>query len=235
MALKRVRDASRASWIVDSGRDWSTLAEQGPPGFESCATVWFDGDVPNHRADTVVLLEALHHLNDDASAPLWFAVWDGWGEAVPYTSRAPGFWDFLWLDVLGAYRVPRLRAPFRKIEAHMTANPQDQPIVFDKPHRGHPDVNLEDARGYYLYRGTLADLEYWAAGKGGAEENQPPAWVWPEDRSWFIASDVDPEWFSVSGSAAAIEQLLEDPTLASAPATYGQFLEDDAKWPGKTQ
>jgi hypothetical protein len=47
-----------------------------------------------------------------------------------------------------------------------------------------------------------------------------PHLVWPADRAWFVASDVDPDWFTVAGSGAAIRDLLAAPGVDTAPVEH---------------
>jgi len=40
-----------------------------------------------------------------------------------------------------------------------------------------------------------------------------PAFIWPADRSWCVADDVDPHWAGIGADRSAIDQLLADPRL----------------------
>jgi hypothetical protein len=70
---------------------------------------------------------------------------------------------------------------------------------------GGPLVELPYRR-YALLRGPLDGIDAWA-------EITPPAFVWPADRAWCFASDVDPHWAGIGAGRAAIEALLDDPGL----------------------
>jgi hypothetical protein len=37
--------------------------------------------------------------------------------------------------------------------------------------------------------------------------------VWPADRTWCVAKDVDPHWAGIGADDDAIEPLLADPAL----------------------
>ena len=41
----------------------------------------------------------------------------------------------------------------------------------------------------------------------------PPAFVWPDDQRWCLASDVDPHWAGIGAEDAAVEALLRTPGL----------------------
>lgn len=37
--------------------------------------------------------------------------------------------------------------------------------------------------------------------------------MWPSDRSWFVASEIDVPWTGVAGSAELLEELMADDVL----------------------
>ncbi|MBB4687396.1 hypothetical protein [Amycolatopsis jiangsuensis] len=61
-----------------------------------------------------------------------------------------------------------------------------------------------------LFRGSLSDLDGWEDVFNGGH---PPAFVWPGDRRWCFASDVDPHWAGIGGAAEAMEALLGEPGI----------------------
>jgi hypothetical protein len=72
-------------------------------------------------------------------------------------------------------------------------------------------------RSYFLYRGGLSDAWDW----GGAEfssQFQEPAFIWPTDRRWCVANDVDPHWAGIGGDADLITELVTDPHLDAVTA-----------------
>ncbi|MCD9198982.1 hypothetical protein [Aeromicrobium wangtongii] len=76
-------------------------------------------------------------------------------------------------------------------------------------------------RRYHLYSGSLQDSAGWDGG-------DPAHLMWPADRAWFVAKDVDPDWVAVAGSHELIDQILAEPTLAAAPSAY-QALDWDQR------
>lgn len=82
--------------------------------------------------------------------------------------------------------------------------------------------DLAGLRQYALAAGTVDD---WARWVDDAPEPHgrafPPAFVWPADRSWCLAFDVDAHFAGVGGSAAAVARLLDAEGLRTVPATYG--------------
>jgi hypothetical protein len=80
-----------------------------------------------------------------------------------------------------------------------------------------PLVELPHRR-YALLRGALTDIDAWEADLGRGQNIAPPAFVWPADHRWCLASDVDPHWAGIGAEQAAIEALLADPQLDVVPA-----------------
>lgn len=68
-------------------------------------------------------------------------------------------------------------------------------------------------RRYALLSGRLEDIDEWGASFGHAENCSPPAFVWPADRGWCFARDVDPHWAGIAGSQDAVDALVGDPGL----------------------
>lgn len=60
-------------------------------------------------------------------------------------------------------------------------------------------------RTYYLLRGPVADFGQWGLPESGYN---PAAFVWPEDRAWCIASDVDDHGAIIGANAETIGRLL---------------------------
>ena len=75
-----------------------------------------------------------------------------------------------------------------------------------------PLVELPHRR-YALLRGSLEDIDAWEADLGGGYPIAPPAFVWPADHRWCLASDVDPHWAGIGAEQAAIDALIGDPQL----------------------
>ena len=67
-------------------------------------------------------------------------------------------------------------------------------------------------RAYGLLRGALSDLADWEETLH-TSLNAPPAFAWPDDRSWCFASDVDPHHAGLGASEAAVAALLAAPGL----------------------
>jgi hypothetical protein len=73
------------------------------------------------------------------------------------------------------------------------------------------------ARSYFLYRGCLSDAWDWGSTEFSSQL-QEPAFIWPADRRWCVANDVDPHWASIGGEAHLITELVADPRLDAVTA-----------------
>ncbi|MFI7074277.1 hypothetical protein ACWENR_14765 [Micromonospora sp. NPDC004336] len=87
-------------------------------------------------------------------------------------------------------------------------------------HHG-PLVELPHRR-YALFRGPLDAIDDWETDFGGGTIIAPPAFVWPADHRWCLASDVDPHWAGIGADQAAIDALLDDSQLDVVPARPAQ-------------
>lgn len=103
-------------------------------------------------------------------------------------------------------------------------------LVWDSGVSGtYPDVahrvRVPDRDPSYVAEGRLADLPTWHEALRLAEYDSP-SFIWPRDRAWCIAWDVDPHFAGVGGSNAAIAALLAVPRLHAVPhdpATKAQY------------
>lgn len=57
---------------------------------------------------------------------------------------------------------------------------------------------------------------------------EPPSLIWPEDRAWFVASEVDFDSTLIGGSRALIDALLASPDLEVLEVDSEVSLQEDA-------
>ena len=85
-------------------------------------------------------------------------------------------------------------------------------------------------RAHVLFRATTGDLEALADGRAVADvEPFRPGWrtpnlVWPDDRSWCVATEVDLDSTVVGGSRALVDDLLAAPDLEVLEVTERDSL-----------
>lgn len=213
MALIPCSDLSPAGWITASTLPWHVLATFGPAGFPAHARLRFipdpvhpgqaEADAPTDDAptETELLGTALGILARHTGTPddCYFALWDGWGSDLDGGDGA-------WLvdeESRAATQGPQIAPAF-------------PPAVLAGPKLEIPN------RAYYLFRGKLSDFGDWGADDrwpGQPRTSMPcPAFMWPADHAWCIASDVDPHWAGIGAGTAALEQLLATPNLDAVRA-----------------
>jgi hypothetical protein len=69
-------------------------------------------------------------------------------------------------------------------------------------------------REYLLLSGAIEMLTRIAQG----HHHGPSMW-WPDDRAWFVATEIDLDCTYVGGSAACIARILDDDELEAFPAS----------------
>ena len=81
-------------------------------------------------------------------------------------------------------------------------------------------------RSYLLFEGPKAAWTTWP----GMEPHWPQSanLIWPAERSWCIATEIDWDSTLVAGSAALVRALLADPRLE----TFAVWYDDDLSWRG---
>jgi hypothetical protein len=76
-------------------------------------------------------------------------------------------------------------------------------------------------RAYFMFHGPLYEAGDWGAGEtwpGRPSHLKWPAFAWPADHAWCVASDVDPHWAGIGADTLVIDQLVADPRLDVVPA-----------------
>ena len=151
--------------------------------------------------DAVILAGILRNWTT-APQQCWFCVWDGYG------------WDrtvYLFVsDGASAVKPGSGRRP-DPVPAHV---------------RDGRRVELPN-RDYLLYRGPVeAALATVGLGVGHQVAN---LW-WPQDRAWFVASEIDLAWTYVGGPAGLIGQLLAETRIEALPAAPDDELAGIEAW-----
>lgn len=83
-------------------------------------------------------------------------------------------------------------------------------------------------REYYLASGPLDDAIPGVYGE--MSRYQSASMWWPEDRSWFVSTEVDLAYTYVGGTRECIEAVIADPAIESLRAR----LSDRISWDGDT-
>jgi hypothetical protein len=212
--LTACSDLSAADWITGSDLPWQQLAGFGPSGFTAYARLRFlpdpaydgqsenDVDFDDGGSESEKLSTALQVLSRHTSTPdaYYFCVWDGWGSVVDSGSNAP------LIDLESASTRP---------ESHEAARPGVAPSSPSSVH-SEPKVVIPH-RAYFLFQ--VSEVGDRDLSPGRMWPDLPdPAVIWPADRAWCLANDVDPHWAGIGADVSAIDKLVADPRLDVVPA-----------------
>lgn len=131
---------------------------------------------------------------------VWFCAWEGWGGLKIHPDTRANL--VLYRRASWTRRTIRwARRTANGIRSRRRAAARFNPPA--------PTLKLP-SRAYHLFSGPI---------EGSTESHcMPPSWQsanlwWPEDRAWFVATEIDFAWTYVGGSEALIQELIDDPTL----------------------
>lgn len=180
-----------AAWLIDSTLPWQQLVGFGPDGFPEYARLRFLVDPTNPAQSETDAPPNTENLSQ--TAQLMAAV-----EVLQRHTRTPDELYFCFWDGYG-FIMPGAR--------------------FDVPERS-----------YFLYHGNPTETtgttetgnSEWRIAACDQAPSQlwipDPAFIWPADRSWCVANDVDPHWAGIGASGQAIAALKADKRLDIASA-----------------
>jgi hypothetical protein len=133
----------------------------------------------------------------------WMAVWDGWG----------GWWPPITVTHEAAERLgtrSRIRAEgFRRAWAQ--SEKVRQAIA------GIERVERPWGRQYFLFRGPIE--------RAWSFHGQTPQLWWPEDRSWFVSTEIDGFSTYVGCDPACGDELMSSPRLETVDVELGTRLD----------
>lgn len=215
MTMAPSLDLLPAAWLVGSTLAWDRLVCFGPAGFEAYARLRFlpDPAYPGQREadagaspqgpDQLATLLGILAAHTRTPGECYFCLWNGWSDLNGSGTRLTT------LDQRGS-------------DSGRAAGAAFPPSVLAGPKVVVPN------RSYLLFRGDSTDPGDWGAADvaPGHPRLWEPAFVWPADRAWCVANDVDPHWAGIGADRRVIEQLVADPRLDVVPA------DPDEKQPG---
>ena len=211
MPLHHEPDVSVAEWFTRSGDPWDQLCSIGPSGFARYARLFHPLHPGDHDGDRQSLLDVEGHLESRTLQYLgtvlarhtttprdcFFGLWEGFGDIQGSPSITVMSWE-----------TPGPRAG--RGRTGPTVPPAFSPEVMAGPR-----VRLP-ARDYLLFRGPLSQAGQWGAADlypGQARTLNSPNLMWPADRAWFVATDIDLPWTGIAGSARLIQDLVAEEAL----------------------
>jgi hypothetical protein len=147
------------------------------------------------ESEVATLASFLGAHTADPSA-CWFALWSGFGflgaDGVLYRRRG-GVLAELGVWVRGAVRDRQQRRASRRLATF--------------------DLLGQSGRSYLLFRGSVIDAQWFRFGESGWFQS-PTLW-WPDDRGWFVHTEIDATSTYVGGSRTLIDRLVAEQLLES--------------------
>jgi hypothetical protein len=198
--------AQRTGQVVDASTSWSDVS-----GSRDDDVLFDDGwriEPPDQGWFDPQLLSALTtHLASATATPLDLvaAVWEGWGDLNGSSTLAIG-WQ-------GGVPDAAERAQARTEAERMAAVHRAEMASLRRRLRG-PRLRLTE-RVYLLLSTTLprlADPTWIDDEQIGSvvSLDHTPQLLWPEDRAWVVATEIDSDSTLVAGSRPLIESVLAD-------------------------
>lgn len=203
MPLRPEPDVSQAAWFAMSNAPWAQLCTLGPSGFERYGRLFHPLREGADESDPGELMNIEGHL-DRAHLERLVAI------LARHTSTPGDCFFGLWVgfgDLHGSPAVGLLRRGREQ--------PPAVPPAFPAEVLAGPKVEIPN-RSYFLFRGALDHAGHWGAADLAPGHHRPinsPNLMWPDDRAWFVATEIDSPWTGVAGSSALWEELLADPVL----------------------
>ena len=227
-------DVSGGDWIAPAlhGRPAGTVASLVPPVFEAYARVFH----PAVRyADDVEIGDVSEEPDEDVT----------WAEIAAYNGRTAhpamewasitGAWEFvgsddqpgMWNDSPAQGHLPsETAARMAAVLVRHTTTPADCWFGVDNTWHGDAGPALRlDGFDCLLVRGPV---ELAAANFAEEPVEQSAHLWWPDDRAWFVVTDVDLMTTYVGGSAACIADLVATDGLEAAQVPPDQRVTWDA-------
>lgn len=206
-------DVGAGDWLRERLDDpWrGTMHDVAPRGYPAYARIpHADGREGRLEPETLARVVTTASAFTTTPDVAWIAIWDGWGGVLGFYGETPAR-AFLALDghddadaaVEARHRQMLARSisdPFNKVFRRPVWQPG---ILSDEISRG-PRLELPN-RDHVLFRGALAELSDadWPARVPWAEQiadwTASPSLVWPDDRAWVLATDVDATATIVAG------------------------------------
>ncbi|MEM1335597.1 MAG: hypothetical protein AAGG08_19300 [Actinomycetota bacterium] len=210
-SVRAATSSSAAEWIAGelTGRP-GTIGALVPDRYERLLRLHPPPETPDdwwdRYRDVFALVASLGARHTSTPQTAWYAVWEGHGFDNVSTSIV---WSEPPEDDAERHRRDAQRARLRTADQRRTASIKATLGTmprFDLPHRA-----------YYLLHGPLAAVTELTNPTDHSWHN--PDMFWPEDRTWFAATDCDFWSLYVGGSAAFIDELIDTTTTVVETVT----------------
>jgi hypothetical protein len=213
--LEFVRDVSVAGWIGGRLAPFSdpSLGSVVPRGYPAYARILHPPSLPDGTPTTwAAVCAATGH---EAHALMeWRVVGERWTGQEPYEGSLECEQLTVLADVLSGFTRGWCHFALWDGFGWIPGTPgiaftdgRRVPPAFPPDVLSGPRLRLP-SRDYLLFRGQLADLLHlgWTY-PGGIDDLQSPNLMWPADRSWFVATEIDFDSTLVGGSEELVEAL----------------------------
>ncbi len=212
-------DASAGAWIEARLGTWATVAGVMPAGYPAyvCFANAADpqesafGGLIGHaglsRPDRLdQLLDLLAPITGDQRCH--FALWTGFGDLYDHGTDPMRTTSFGYLTASG----PDEPAPDAS-ELSSREREYRYARMIERP--AAPTLKLP-GRAYHLWHGPLA------AARAMQRADHSPTLMWPEDRSWFVGSEIDYLVTILAGPTELADRALADPCWAATATVADQ-------------
>jgi hypothetical protein len=214
--LEFVRDVTEADWIGSRLAPWDslTLGTVVPGGYEAYARILHPPSLPDGRPTTWARV-CTTTGHDQHALMDWCIAGEGWPGQEPYEGSLESEPLTVLADVLSGFTRGWCYFALWEGFGWMRGSPgislsdgHRVPPAFPPDVISGPRLHLPH-RDYLLFRGQLADLLNlgWTYA-GGTEDLQSPNLMWPADKSWFVATEIDYDSTLVGGSEELVDALL---------------------------
>lgn len=180
--------------------------------------------------DPALLAALITHLRVATSTPtdVVLGIWNGWG-------RPGGAASFGWAIADSKAGQEEEKSRTRRAAEQRQAEMAASTAAFDEAVRNDAVLKLP-MREFVLLRATLDELGDpgwgYAAGIGWSPGNEHPTpqLIWPSDRAWCVATEIDWDFTLVAGTRALVGAILADDRFEAFEVNEA----DDLSWDGDT-
>jgi len=232
-------DASAGDWIRPRLGEWGTVGSCVPSGYAAYARIpdvpaWAEedegiGSLYLGRSDESgpeqmdLLLDALAPFTGDQ--PCHFALWTGYGWLYDHGTRPEDSTSFAALtyaiDDVGEGDAPGSSFALAQAQAEARLRAMRAAHQVERP--AAPTLALPH-RDYHLWHGPLA------AAAAFASLGQSPTLWWPDDRSWFVCTELDTVATDLGASEEIVAALLGVPGLRASRVSPDDPVQMPADW-----
>jgi hypothetical protein len=187
---------------------WHMISTAPPAGPQTPACSWPGGQPQAGNLAPAALGDVLEILAGHTADPAdcYHAVWEGWG----------------WLHADGAASFACHGSDSPRVHPPPPSPPALPEQVLAGPRLNHPH------RGYLLFHGPLrAALRIGHQVTADWRLPQSPNLLWPADRSWLLATEIDFDSTLVGGSTGLAEELVRATRLEAWPVGSNDDLSID--------